>query len=243
MLSTALIGLATWAEVPVKSRRISPPRLSNASLSSALLAVFQWLATRVRRFAVCGFSLGAGLTLSTLARHQRALPEGLEAAVAVCPPLDMSRSADALELRRNWLYSRRFTRSLCRSYGNRQRLSSKRYQPGLERGITTLRQFDEIITARYGGFDNAEHYYSYASAGPRLTDIVVPTLVLSSQNDPFIPASSVSPWPRSTAVSLEMIEDAGHLGFVGTSHSPRFFWAADRALGFFNEIDSLLTVS
>ena len=215
------------------------PQLYNAGLTGDLLAAAEWLASRVGRFAFVGFSLGAGLTLLTLARERSRLPEALKAASAISPPLDMTRCADALEEPANFIYQSRFTGSLCASYQQRQRSAPERYQLGRERGIHTLRQFDDIITAFYGGYSDAEAYYKSVSTGPVLTDIERPTLVLSSTNDPFIPYDSVHHWQHSDAVTLEIVKGGGHVGFVGLSRAPRFFWAADRVLQFFEQIDSL----
>jgi predicted alpha/beta-fold hydrolase len=214
------------------------PRLYNAGLTPDLLGVSAWLAERVERFVVAGFSLGAGLTLLTLARERERLPEACAGAVAVCPPLDMSRSADALEQRRNWIYQNRFTRALCRAYRSRQRLAPDRYQRGRERGITTLREFDDVITARYGGYRDAEDYYRCVSSGPWLVDIDRPTLVLGTDNDPFTPYDTQAHWAHSSDVRVEIVAGAGHVGFVGASSAPRCFWAADRVLEFANVIDN-----
>lgn len=208
------------------------PHLYNAGLSSDLVAVSLWLARRVSRFAVVGFSLGAGMTLLALSREREALPDGLAAAVAVCPPLDMSRSADALERRVNWIYQNRFVVSLKRSYRNRQRLSNGRLAPGLERGLRTLRQFDDVITAYYGGYRDAEHYYRTVSAGPRLAQIDRPTLVLSPANDPFITPPAPDERPLSETVRVEVPASGGHVGFVGPTRAPRHFWAGERAISF-----------
>ena len=215
------------------------PRLYNAGLTADLVAVSDWLARRVPRFAVCGFSLGAGLTLLTLAREKKRLPDACVGAVAVCAPLDMTRCADALELRKNWIYQLRFTRSLCHSYRLRQRLLPERYDKGRERGITTLRQFDDVVTAHYGGYRDAEDYYRAVSAGPQLEKIDRATLVLGTDNDPFIPYESIAHWPHSENVQVEIVRGAGHLGFIADSDAPRYFWAADRLLTFLQAIDSL----
>ena len=215
------------------------PRLYNAGLTADLVAVSDWLARRVPRFAVGGFSLGAGLTLLTLAREKKRLPDACVGAVAVCPPLDMSRCADALELRKNWIYQLRFTRSLCQSYRLRQRLLPERYEKGRERGITTLRQFDDVVTAHYGGYRDAEDYYLAVSTGPKLEEIDRPALILGTDNDPFIPYESITRWPHSESVRVEIVEGAGHMGFVAGSNAPRYFWAADRMLAFLHAIDSV----
>ena len=179
------------------------------------------------------------MTLLTLAREKAGLPDAWAAAIAVCPPLDMSRCADALELGGNFIYQNRFTRSLCRSYRVRQRLAPERYALGRERGITTLREFDDVVTAHYGGYHDAEHYYRTVSTGPWLEKIDRATLVLGTNNDPFIPHESLVGWPLSEHVRVEIADGAGHVGFVAPSRAPRYFWAADRIVDFIEVIDNL----
>ena len=135
-------------------------------------------------------------------------------------------------------FHQRFTRSLCASYRARQTLTPTRYEKGLERNVTTLRQFDDVITAYYGRYRNAEDYYRSVSSGPRLDQIDRPTLVLGTDNDPFIPVENIAHWPHSKTVRVEITGGAGHVGFIGSSKAPRFFWAADRMLAFLQEIDS-----
>jgi predicted alpha/beta-fold hydrolase len=211
------------------------PRLYNAGMTSDLVAVFEWLARRVPRLAVAGFSLGGNLTLLTLARHRDRLPDELLGAAAICPPLDMSACADALELRANLVYQLQFVTSLNASYRKRRELLSGVYEAGRERGIATVREFDDRITAFYGGYRDAEDYYQRVSPGPHLVSIDRPTLVLAASDDPFIPEASMTKWARSPAVAMDMTVGGGHVGFVGRSKAPRHFWAADRVLGFFED--------
>jgi predicted alpha/beta-fold hydrolase len=212
------------------------PRLYNAGMTSDLAAVFGWLARRVSRFVVAGFSLGGNLTLLTLARDRAGLPDQLLGAAAICPPLDMSACADALERRANFVYQLQFVTSLNASYRKRRELFTGAYETGRERGISTVREFDDRITAFYGGYRDAEDYYRTVSPGPRLETIDRPTLLIAASDDPFIPEASMTKWSRSSAVSMEMVEGGGHVGFVGRSRAPRYFWAADRLMGFFEEL-------
>ena len=61
-----------------------------------------------------------------------------------------------------------------------------RYDPRYLRGLTSIRDFDDQITARYCGFDGAQDYYTRAAASKVVDRIAVPTLVLNSLDDPFI---------------------------------------------------------
>lgn len=212
------------------------PRLYHAGLTTDLLAVARWLATRVSRFALVGFSLGGNLSLLTAARERSKLPDELTSLVAVSPPLDMSACARALERPSSFLYQNRFMISLRASYRARQRLSPELYQAGRERGLRTLREFDSEITAFYCGYDDAEHYYRSVSPGPLLTYIDRPALVLASVDDPLIPLSSVTRWEPSGAARIEVTRSGGHVGFVGRSRAPGGFWAAERAMAFLSEV-------
>jgi predicted alpha/beta-fold hydrolase len=211
------------------------PLLYNAGLTSDLLAVLRFVSARAPRIALAGFSLGGNLSLLTLANERPRLPEELVAAVAVCPPLDMSACADALERRSNRVYQRHFVRSLLSSYRRRQRLSPALYHTGRDRGVRTLRQFDDAITAPYGGYRDAEDYYRTVSPGPRLPAIDRPTLVLAAGNDPFIPRASQEQFEGAERVTMEIPSSGGHVGFVGRSRAPGWFWAGERVMSFFEE--------
>jgi predicted alpha/beta-fold hydrolase len=211
------------------------PRLYNAGMTSDLLAVLRWLASRVSSFAVVGFSLGGNLTLLTLSADREKLPDELGAVAAICPPLDMSACASALERLSNRVYQLQFVTSLNASYRMRRELLPEAYEADRERGVSTVREFDDRITAFYGGYDSAEDYYRRVSPGPRLQAIDRPTLILAASDDPFIPEASTRKWARSGTVSMEIEVGGGHVGFVGRARAPGHFWAADRVLHFLED--------
>ena len=69
--------------------------------------------------------------------------------------------------------------------------------------------------------------------GPFVARVRVPLLLLSTEDDPFIPAGCL---PRAAAranpsVVLETSPRGGHLGFVAGPLWPRF-WAESRAIEF-----------
>jgi hypothetical protein len=208
------------------------PLLYNAGLDSDLLAVVDEIARRVQRVAVVGFSLGANLALLMMGRRHGALPQGLSAAVGVSPPVDLAACADAIEAPRNALYQKRFMRLLSDGYRSRRRARPDLFPAGREAGLRSVREFDERITAPFGGYASAADYYAQASAGPWLAAIDRPTLVLAAQDDPMIPAASIERWPVSGRVRREITATGGHVGFVGPTQAPGWFWAAQRAMKF-----------
>jgi predicted alpha/beta-fold hydrolase len=208
------------------------PLLYNAGLDTDLLAGLSALSSLVPRISVAGFSLGANLALLMLGRRREHLPRALGGTAAVSPPLDLSACADALEAPGNGLYQRYFMQMLTEGYRSRNRVRPDLFAEGRERGLRTVREFDERITAPFGGYESAAQYYERSSAGPWLAAIDRPALVLAADDDPMIPPGAVSRWPLSPSVRREILPTGGHVGFVGRSQAPGWFWAPERVLGF-----------
>jgi predicted alpha/beta-fold hydrolase len=213
------------------------PRLYNAGLDGDLIAVLGALARHTGTLAVAGFSLGANLALLTLARGGDRLPPGLVGVAAVSPPLDLAACADAIGRPSNRLYQSYFVRNLKAAYRRRQQRRPDLYEAGRERGIRTIREYDDVITAPYGGYASAEEYYRDSSAGPRLEALARPALVLAALDDPMVPGDSVARWPlpASGLVRREMTASGGHVGFVAPTAAPGRFWAAERVFAFLSQ--------
>jgi len=213
------------------------PRLYNAGLDGDLLGVLRRVAERVPWVAVIGFSLGGNLALLCLARRAAALPAGLIGGVAVSPPLDLGACADALARPGNWLYERHFMAELRESYRRRQQLRPDLYEAGRELSPRTIREYDDAITAPYGGYAGADDYYARSSAGPRLRELTHPALILAAADDPMIPRGTVEQWPLSPVVRRELLNTGGHVGFVAATRAPGSLWAAERALDYLEGLD------
>ena len=84
------------------------------------------------------------------------------------------------------------------------------------RRARTFREFDDAATAPLHGFRDADDYYRRASSIYDLANITTPTLCVSAEDDPFVPASvlervrEVAP----PAVQLLTTRCGGHTGFV-----------------------------
>lgn len=209
-------------------------RTYNAGLDGDVVAVLRALAQITPRLALAGFSLGANIAALAMGRSAERLPPGLFAAAAVSAPLDLSACADALDSPRNRLYCGNYLIQLRDGYRRRQRARPDLYEAGRERGTRTIREYDDRITARYGGYEGAADYYARSSAGPWLTSIERPLLLLNADDDPMIPSESVRRWPlpEHGKVVREVTATGGHVGFFAPARAPGRFWAADRVMAF-----------
>jgi predicted alpha/beta-fold hydrolase len=101
--------------------------------------------------------------------------------------------------------------------------------------IATVREFDEVYTAPHFGFAGAEDYYHRAS-GMRVIDrIRVPALIISAEDDPFVPPSQFSD-PKVAGnphVTVRLCRYGGHCGFVGPQGSEDDgYWAEGQVVRF-----------
>jgi uncharacterized protein len=181
-----------------------------------------------------GFSLGGNVLLKYLGESGDGAAGTLHAAAAVSVPFDLAAGADMLERGMGRVYSRYFLRNLRRkSAAKRQQLEAL---CEADRAIRarSLREFDDAATAPLHGFAGAAHYYAESSAARYLAGIRVPTLLLHSVDDPFLPTSAV---PRKAVAANPFLIDGftptgGHVGFVsGMPWAPRF-WADEEAAVF-----------
>ena len=84
--------------------------------------------------------------------------------------------------------------------------------------VTTLTEFDDLITAKHNGWRDAAEYYAVNSSAQFLPHITVPTLVVHALDDPMIPASSYHAidWAgleATTPVRRAITRNGGHVGF------------------------------
>jgi predicted alpha/beta-fold hydrolase len=185
------------------------------------------------RIVVAGFSLGGNVLVKWLGEQGDRAPGEVKAAVAISVPFDLALSAATLDGPGfwTWVYRTRFLRSL-----KRKALEKLRRFPGAAdvrrvKRARSLFEFDDALTARLHGFASAPDYYAQSSSGPLVDRVRVPLLLLSAEDDPFIPARCF-PRSRNPFVEKELSPRGGHLGFVeGPLWRPRFY-AERRAIAF-----------
>src|SRR5690606_28933663 len=109
---------------------------------------------------------------------------------AICPPLDLEACADHLDGAGRAVYRSRILRSLKASHAAAHARGLGVAPETHVRALRTLRGWDETVIVPRFGFGNVQAYYAWASAGPRLDDLRIPTLLLEARNDPMIPTAS-----------------------------------------------------
>ncbi len=165
---------------------------------------------------MAGFSLSGNITLKTLGsdRHRHLLPPELACAVSVNPPLDLPLCNVALEQPSNRIYQKHFIGFLARQVAERIRRFPDAPRPRYSAVPARLRDFDDLYTAPVSGFDGVQDYYSSCSGKLFVPAIQVPTLILSSCDDPLIPSDSFKQLQLPANVQVYLAPSGGHMGYI-----------------------------
>lgn len=166
------------------------------------------------RHVAIGFSLSANaLLLLAAGRRADVLPD---AAIAVNGPIVLDNASKKLCEGLNLIYNFNFLIELKRSIRERAPRLDRAYPTGK---VWTIREFDEVYTAPAGGFANRDEYYSTCSAQRYLSEIAIPTVLLTAADDPFVDVRDYLDADLSKTTVLHVEKHGGHMGYLDRSET------------------------
>ncbi len=174
-----------------------------------------------------GFSLGGNFMLRVGAQARAA---GLDIAkiVAVSPVLDPGDTLRALES--GFVgYPLYFVRKWWRSLLKKQAAWPAHYDFAELRRVRDLRRLTAELIRRFTDFASLEDYLDgYSITGPRLAELEAPTTLITSRDDPIIPAGGLERLARPPALRIVVTQFGGHCGFLDRLTGPT--WVERRIL-------------
>jgi predicted alpha/beta-fold hydrolase len=175
----------------------------------------RFAAAHTGRVMAAGISMGGNALMRWASEMGEVAKQTVSAVAAICSPLDLGASGQAIGRGFNRLvYTRMFLNTM-----KPKALAKLKQHPGLFdadklMAARDLYEFDNVFTAPLHGFKNTEDYWARASAKPYMHDIRLPALVLNACNDPFVPVQSL---PTAKDVSPHVTfwqpQGGGHVGF------------------------------
>lgn len=163
-----------------------------------------------------GYSVGGSILLKYLGEEGAQTP--LRAAASVSAPIDLRGTGLNLLRLRNFLYHRYVFTAVKREALADGAVLTSDERRNIE-ASRTLYEFDDVFTAPRNGFSGAEDYFFQCSAVNFLPTIRIPTLVLASLDDPWVPGGAYTGhhWGSNTSLSLSPVltPHGGHVGFHG----------------------------
>jgi predicted alpha/beta-fold hydrolase len=213
------------------------PTLYHSGLSDDVAAVLRAMrdAKDLRSIYVAGYSMGGNLVLKMAGEWGSNAPAELKAVAAISPAADLALSADAMHEPANRIYEWKFLLGLVRRYKRKAELFPDIYKK-LSRTPTSIRDFDEMVTAHYCGFAGAQDYYDRASASRVVERITTRALVIHANDDPFIrllPSTrgKIAANPNITFIETE---HGGHCAFLAHPNGYDGRWAERQIVSFFS---------
>lgn len=182
-----------------------------------------------KRVYLIGFSLGGAITANYLGQEGDDVYANIRGAAVMGSPWDFPQSSYSLmeSVVGHNIYSPAMCQNLVRLLAQhmdgalQDDLLVARYKkdPALFT-LGTLRDFDDSFTSKLFGFNCALEYYRHASPDQRLLNVRVPTVIVSSKDDPIVgstglPTSEVrlNPYTHMVVTSV-----GGHLGWFDYRH-------------------------
>ena len=166
-----------------------------------------------QKLSLVGFSLGGNFMLRVAAQAEQA---GLDIArvVAVSPVLDPGETLIALEQGFPG-YQLYFVRKWMRSLLKKQAAWPADYDFKLFGRFSDLRRMTAELIRHFTEYPSLDDYLNgYSITGGRLAQLEVPASVITSLDDPIIPAHSLERVARPAALRLIVTRYGGHCGFL-----------------------------
>jgi len=186
---------------------------------------------------IAGYSLGGNLTLKYLG--EISVSSKIRSAVAVSVPCDLKESALQMSRFSNTLYLQQFLKSLKKKATQKlHEFPDSFLTTASITAIKNFKDFDDVYTAPAHGFKDAEDYWETSSCKQFIPSIKIPTLLITSLDDPFLGPEC---YPIKEAAAnqyffMEATKYGGHVGFGTHLNVHQNIWCENRILSFLTEL-------
>jgi hypothetical protein len=163
---------------------------------------------------LAGFSLGGNFALRIGQALSKEPAINLRHIVGISPVINPDKATDAID--RNMFIREYFLLKWRRSLSHKQKLFPELYDFRDIIPIKSCRGITDRLIERYSRYrDAAEYFKCYAITNCTLNEIRIPTTIITSKDDPVIPADDFYSLNPKEPVNLIMHNYGGHNGFIG----------------------------
>ncbi len=175
-----------------------------------------------KEIVILGFSLGGNIVLKYTGDAADNIDPRIKAAVGISVPCDLTSCAVAIKHRKNFIYNQRFLSNLRVKIKEKKDMlpSDMDYEQLLS--AKNFHEFDHWFTAKANGFNSAAHYWETCSSKPVLSQVTIPTLLLSAQDDSFL---------GEECYPYEIAEQHSHFYFIAPKYGGHVGFSGDNRDG------------
>lgn len=163
-----------------------------------------------KKIGAVGFSMSGNILALLLGQTGKAKPDF---AVTVNAPLELGRCAFRLRMGLNKIYDIHFVANLRSELKTKKKLGlfSEEYRVS---PFGSVMDFDQKFTAPACGFNDREDYYTQCSSKKWVQKIRVPTVMITSKDDPFVDWEEYVDAKISSSIHFHLENYGGHLGYI-----------------------------
>lgn len=168
-----------------------------------------------QEIVLIGFSYGGNIVLKYLGEKGKSIKK-ISKAIAISPPFDLKSTVKELAKFKNWIYNNDILTGIKSRVTAKKKIYPEHFKNIYLEGISSIFDFDRQITAPFNNFSSVEHYYEKCSSKQYISDIYIPTLILTAIDDPILSENCypIQECKNHSCVALEMPQKGGHIGFV-----------------------------
>jgi predicted alpha/beta-fold hydrolase len=177
---------------------------------------------------IVGVSLGGNVLLKWLGEQAESLVSNVRRAAGVSVPYDLADGSRFLESTLGRKYANHFMKSLKAKTAAKRAVFPDLCDWNRMAAARTFWEFDDCVTGPVHGFTSALDYYSKSSSISFLLGIRRPTLLLSAEDDPFLPITVLDRVRKlsvaNSYLTIEFTQRGGHVGWTeGPPWAPRYY--------------------
>lgn len=186
--------------------------------------------------AIVGVSLGGSVLLKWLG--EQGPQSKIKACVAVSVPFVLNKVASKMNIGFSRFYQTHLLNQFKEVFA--RKLKHLPNPPDALKRVSECHcfwTFDAQVTAPLNGFNNVHSYYRESSSRQYLRHIQTPTLMIHSEDDPFMtPEVLPTESELSDYVVMELSKKGGHVGFItGSTLGVPIYWLDQRIPEYLSE--------
>jgi len=181
---------------------------------------------------LCGYSLGGNfcLRIANLAQQEKL---NLHQAIAVCPllhpPTTMYELNNGISIYEKY-FVKRWKSSLFKKLKHHSHFN---YGPALKK-LKTLDAMNDFFVVEHTDFKSTNDYFEgYSILGDRLSKLAIPTTIITSLDDPIIPARQLNELFSTSWLTIDLQQWGGHCAFIKNWKLES--WVSERVAYFANQ--------
>ena len=160
-----------------------------------------------------GFSLGGNFVLRIVKKVQKHSIKNLRHAVCISPVLNPDKATEKID--NAPFIQRYFLKKWLTSLTKKQRLFPSEYDFSDILDLRSIREITEKLLPRHTDFKNVKEYFQkYSLLNDTLTDLLIPTTIITSEDDPIIPVKDFYLLTTNQTTNIIIHSYGGHNGFI-----------------------------